>query len=85
MLLPVPVPVAARELSPSIPADARPISAPPPVVNAVVTPPYGSGGALLLTIGGVLLAGCLGLLALVLSRPKPSAPVSIITRSMDRR
>ncbi len=82
--LAAPVPVAARELSPPIPADARPVSQPPPAVDAVVTPPSRSSGALLFTIGGLLLAGCLGLLAMVLRRPKTAVQVSIITRSMDR-
>ena len=76
--------VAAREPAPSIPGEADPMSKPAPSVTVAVMPASGLTGIAFLTIGGVLLAGCVGLLALVLRRPKPSQQTSIITRSMDR-
>jgi hypothetical protein len=79
------MPVAAREPASTIPADARPISSETPSVNVATMPASGLTGTVLLTIGGLLLAGCLVLIALVLRRPKFAQQSSIITRSMDQR
>jgi hypothetical protein len=77
--------VAAREPASTIPEDAIPISTTTPSVNVATMPASGLTSTVLLTIGGLLLAGCLVLLALVLRRPKFAPQVSIITRSMDGR
>ena len=71
-----PLPVAAR--SPSAPGQ----TATAPAVLAVTS---GPSAMLLLTIGIVLLAACLGLLLLVLRRQRPRGHTSFITRSMELR
>jgi hypothetical protein len=54
-------------------------------VNVVVPSAAAPFGSLLIGIGAVLLFACVGLLAMVLRRPRTLAQVSIITRSMDRQ
>jgi len=71
-----PIPVAARE-----PATNERT----PATAAVVVPAPGPNPALLLTIGIVLFAACVGLLLLVLRRLRPRNQGSFITRSMELR
>ena len=71
-----PIPVAAREPASN---DRTPATA------AVVAPSPGPSSALLLTIGIVLFAACVGLLLLVLRRLRPRSQGSFITRSMELR
>jgi hypothetical protein len=75
-LEPEPLPVAAREPG----ANDR-----TPATVAVVAPAPGPSAMLLLTIGIVLLAACVGLLVLVLRRLRPRQQGSFISRSMELR
>lgn len=83
------LPVAAREPVVPVPPDAQPISPEPPAVQAtaapVPLPASDSNSTLLIVMGGVLMAACLGLLAVVLRRTRPAQRTSVITQSMERR
>lgn len=83
------MPVAARgpALSPdAVPlTDIEPTAPPVAAAPAILTTPGGTSGGYLIAIGGVLLAGCLALLFLVLRRGRRELDGSFITQSMGRR
>ena len=74
-----PVPVAARSPAANAPSATAAAAA------VEVAPSPGPSAALLLTIGIVLFAACLGLLLLVLRKLRPRREGSFISRSMELR
>ncbi len=87
-----PVPATVASLAESLDSKPVAVAARSPAANgpsaapaSLETPTPGPSAALLLTIGIVLLAACLGLLLLVLRKLRPRREASFITQSMESR
>ncbi|HEU0009119.1 MAG TPA: hypothetical protein VFT34_04800 [Verrucomicrobiae bacterium] len=87
-----PVPATVASLAESLDSKPVAVAARSPAANGpsaapalLETPTPGPSAALLLTIGIVLLAACLGLLLLVLRKLRPRRETSFITQSMESR